>query len=108
LSPYQDVVFWLDVKESTNTPTITFQTAPSKDEVFFVAIVPGTPMTVPVTGVTAIVPAFMMACLAWTKTSKPDGEATDPMAFLRSRGFHATAPRVHAEYTPSTKTLACV
>lgn len=36
LAPYQDVNFWLDVREFTGaTPTITFQTAPIKEEVLF-------------------------------------------------------------------------
>jgi hypothetical protein len=38
LSPYQDVVFWIEVSEATNS-LISLQTSPSKDEDFFVSIV---------------------------------------------------------------------
>ena len=38
LSPYQDVVLWLDVREQTGSPTITFQTAPAADESLFQAL----------------------------------------------------------------------
>jgi len=52
LSPYQDVTFWIDTKSSTNTPTIAFQTAPSKDDALFQAmVVPGYSM--PTGGVAA-------------------------------------------------------
>jgi hypothetical protein len=35
LSPYQDVVFWIDVREATSTPLIQFQTSPTKDDSLF-------------------------------------------------------------------------
>jgi hypothetical protein len=40
LTAYQDVVFWLDCREvsGSTTPTITFQTAPTKDESLFTAM----------------------------------------------------------------------
>ena len=61
LTPYQDVVFWIDAKASTNTPTITFQTSPSKDDVMFQALMPGT--SLPSVGFTtpAVVSAFMLS-----------------------------------------------
>ncbi len=38
LSPYQDVIFWVDCREFTGTtPQISFQTAPIKDETLFLA-----------------------------------------------------------------------
>lgn len=40
LAPYQDVFFWLDVREVTgSTPTITFETSPTSDDSFFQPIV---------------------------------------------------------------------
>jgi hypothetical protein len=40
LTAYQDLVFWVDCRETsgTATPTITFQTSPTKDESLFTAI----------------------------------------------------------------------
>ena len=36
LSPYQDVFFWLDVREVTgSTPTMTFETSPAADDNLF-------------------------------------------------------------------------
>jgi hypothetical protein len=35
LSPYQDVVFWVDVKEVTSNPTLYLQTSPTLDDSFF-------------------------------------------------------------------------
>jgi hypothetical protein len=60
LAPYQDVVFWLDLKESTNTPMITFQTSPNKDDALFQALVPGT--SLPTAGFSAplVVSALML------------------------------------------------
>jgi hypothetical protein len=37
LSPYEDVVFWLQVSEVTGVPTLLYQTSPNKDESFFAA-----------------------------------------------------------------------
>ncbi len=47
LAPYQDVNFWLDVREfSGATPSITFQTAPIKEEALFVNMfATSTPLT---------------------------------------------------------------
>lgn len=38
LTPYQDVIIWVDCREFTGTtPAISFQTAPIKDETLFTA-----------------------------------------------------------------------
>jgi hypothetical protein len=43
LTAYQDLVFWIDCREFTGTtPTITFQTSPTKDETLFTAIATAT------------------------------------------------------------------
>jgi hypothetical protein len=43
LTPYQDAYFWLDVREvSGGTVTVTFQTAPTKDESLFMPLQLGT------------------------------------------------------------------
>ena len=46
-SAYQDIVFWLDVRELTNsagTITMNYETAPTKDDSLFVAMVSGVTM----------------------------------------------------------------
>ncbi len=35
LTQYEDVTFWIDVKEVTGTVTMNIQTSPTKDETFF-------------------------------------------------------------------------
>lgn len=35
LAPFQDVVIYIDVRESTGSPTITFETSPAKDDSLF-------------------------------------------------------------------------
>ena len=46
LTAYQDLVFWVDCREVTGTtPSITFQTAPTKDESLFTAIVTATTLS---------------------------------------------------------------
>ena len=44
LSPYQDLIFWIDCREITSTPSITFQTSPTKDESLFTLIVAAQPL----------------------------------------------------------------
>ena len=39
LTPYQDVIFWLDVRQATGTPGVTYQTSPTKDESLFQGMV---------------------------------------------------------------------
>jgi hypothetical protein len=41
LSAYQDVIFYIDTREATGSPTIYFQTSPTKDESLFTAMVSG-------------------------------------------------------------------
>jgi hypothetical protein len=80
LSPYQDVVFWIDVKESTNTPTFTLQTSPSKDDSLFTALIPG---VAPTAGTVSIQSAFMTTAsvplarfLRWQINGTPTWDAT--------------------------------
>lgn len=59
LAAYQDVSFWLDIREfsGASAPTIAFQTAPIKDEVLFqpmlalipLTLTPSNPYRVPIT-----------------------------------------------------------
>src|SRR5258708_6630263 len=59
LAPYQDVSFWLDVREfsGSTTPTILFQTAPLKEDVLFqpmyaaitLTLTPANPYRAPIT-----------------------------------------------------------
>jgi len=35
LTAYQDVVFWVDTRELTGTVTMSLQTSPTKDDVYF-------------------------------------------------------------------------
>src|SRR5262245_16688428 len=73
LTPYQDLVFWLDVREVTGTVTITYQTSPTKDESLFTSIVTGQQLAV---GVAAPKTALMSGAVApvarfvrWTLTA---------------------------------------
>jgi hypothetical protein len=45
LTAYQDLVFWLDVREASGTPSITFQTSPTKDESLFTQMVTSTALS---------------------------------------------------------------
>jgi hypothetical protein len=54
LSSYQDCIFFLDVREASGTPTITFQTSPTKDEALFQTMITATLMTASATGAAAI------------------------------------------------------
>ena len=38
LAPFQDVVIYLDVREASGSPTIAFETSPSKDNTLFQAV----------------------------------------------------------------------
>jgi hypothetical protein len=62
LGDYQDVAFWIDVKEATvspNQPTLTLQTAPTKDESFFQPMLSGLALTG--SGTPTVLSAFMTA-----------------------------------------------
>lgn len=61
LSPFQDVVFWIDVKESTNSPTLNLQTSPTADEGLFQAMTTGLVMTASNTPV--VVSVLMLGAL---------------------------------------------
>lgn len=81
LSMYQDAVFWVDVREATASPTLTLQTAPTKDESFFQPIVAG--FTVAGSATPTVVSAFMTAAsvplaryLRWQLTSASAWDAT--------------------------------
>jgi hypothetical protein len=80
LSPYQDVVFWIDVKESTNSPTFTLQTSPSKDDSLFTAMIPGSNAG---SGTLTIQSAFMTTAnvplarfVRWQISGAPTWDAT--------------------------------
>lgn len=65
LAPYQDVVFWIDVKEVTGspTPTLYLQTSPTRDDTFFQTMVTqGTSTGIPLAAAAAptVVSAFML------------------------------------------------
>lgn len=45
LSPYQDVVFWVDCREVTGTVTIQFQTSPCKEDATFQNMLTGSGVT---------------------------------------------------------------
>lgn len=50
LSSYQDVTFWLDVRDATaSTVTLTFETSPTADESLFQPMVAGTLLAAAVT-----------------------------------------------------------
>ncbi len=57
LTPYQDLIFWLDTREVTGAVTITFQTALTKDESLFTLITTGTAL------VAATTPTIIKALL---------------------------------------------
>jgi hypothetical protein len=45
VTPYLDLVFWVDCREVTGTVTLNLQTAPTKDEVYFKNMVSATGLT---------------------------------------------------------------
>ena len=46
LTQYEDLTFWIDVKEVTGTVTLNVQTSPTKDESFFTTISNNTTLAV--------------------------------------------------------------
>lgn len=81
LGPYQDVVFWVDVRNAAASPTLTLQTSPTKDDSFFQAIVTGFPIAGSATP--TVVSAFMTAApvplaryVRWQLTSGSAWNAT--------------------------------
>lgn len=78
-------MFWVDVREATNSPTLTLQTAPTKDDSFFQPIVVG--FTIAGSATPTVVSAFMTAAsfpatvplarfLRWQLTSGSAWDAT--------------------------------
>jgi len=65
LSPYQDVVFWIDVKEVTSTATLYLQTSPTLDDAFFQAMATGVTMTA------AAAPTVLSLLMASASTTVP-------------------------------------
>ena len=86
LSPYQDVVFWIDIKETTNndtpddSPTLYLQTSPTLEDSFFQSMVTvtmvaaGTPSVVPALMASATVP--LARYLRWQIVGAPGWDAT--------------------------------
>ncbi|HTC70882.1 MAG TPA: hypothetical protein VK662_15030 [Acidothermaceae bacterium] len=70
LSPFQDVAFWIDVREvSGTTVTLTIQTGPSLDDALFTAMVAGTALSaasVPIVQ-TAIMTAASVPLARWVR-----------------------------------------
>jgi hypothetical protein len=64
LGPYEDVVFWLQVTEVTGSPTLLYQTSPSKDESFFAAQTSG--MSGAGIGLSASASTVVTPALAWS------------------------------------------
>src|ERR1700687_3050074 len=65
LSLYQDAVFWVLISSSTNTPTLSLQTSPSEDDVFFQSMVTGIPM------LSSATPTIAQALMMSTNTITP-------------------------------------
>jgi hypothetical protein len=65
LAPYQDVVFWIDVKEVTSTATLYLQTSPTLDDSFFQSMAAG------VARAAAAAPTVLPLLMASTSTTVP-------------------------------------
>ena len=104
LGPYQDVTFWIDTKSSTNTPTITFQTAPGKDDVLFVAIAPGYAM--PVAGVPAPVVVAAPMATATVPLARGYGGSLRPRRGLGTRPSESSSPPTRRACEPCTR-ISC-
>jgi hypothetical protein len=76
LAAFQDVVFWIDVKETTGSPTLYLQTAPTLDDSFFQAMITGVAMTAAAapTVLSATVP--LARYLRWQIVGTPTWDAT--------------------------------
>jgi hypothetical protein len=57
LEAFQDVVFYIECREATSSPTLALQTAPAKDESLFSNLV--STVTLSASGTPQIVPALM-------------------------------------------------
>lgn len=66
LTPFQDLVFWIDCREESTSPTLTVQTSPTKDETLF------TPMFSAITLSSNTTPVIKPALMsAGTSTNPP-------------------------------------
>jgi hypothetical protein len=80
LAPFQDVVVYLDVRESSGTPTITFETSPAKDNSLFQTLVSstmtagGTPRVLRATMLGSTIP--LARYLRWKITSSSGWDAS--------------------------------
>ena len=55
LTPYQDLVFWVDTRELTGAVTMRLQTSPTKDEAMFIDMLASFALTVAVTTKIALI-----------------------------------------------------
>jgi hypothetical protein len=77
---FQDLVFWLDCRKASSSPTLTYETSPRKEDAFFSAMVGavdlssaasgGVVVATPVLAATATVPPGRWA--RWSITSAVD------------------------------------
>ena len=81
LAAYQDVAFWIDVKEATSAPSLYLQTSPTLDDSFFQSMVAAVTMTA--AAAPTVVPAFMFSALVplaryvrWQIVGTPTWDAT--------------------------------
>ena len=81
LSPYQDVTFWLHVTQASGSPSVTYQTSPSEDDVLFqsmtgsaVALAGGTVTVTKVIMESA--PAPVARFVRWQVTGTPPWQVT--------------------------------
>lgn len=65
LTPYQDLVFWVDCREISGSPSITLQTSPAKDEALFMPIVASFSLTASAT------PAVKTALMSASTSTNP-------------------------------------
>lgn len=96
MSPYQDVVAWIDVREFTGTqaPTLALETAPAKDDILFVSMT-STTINMLVTTTAPQIVQFLMGTttvpvaqfLRWKVTGFPTG--TPPLWDVTFRIFVA-------------------
>jgi hypothetical protein len=66
LAPYEDVCFWMLVTEAAGSPSLLYQTSPTKDETFFAAQTAG--MTGTAITLTPSLTPVVTPVLAWSAT----------------------------------------
>jgi hypothetical protein len=67
LSGYRDVVAWLDVRESSNSPSVVLQTSPTKDDLFFVTAATLTGAGMPLTTTTILQETASVPLARWVR-----------------------------------------